>query len=187
MQLKMNYLNCWHRDSELLSPLTSINRGLCPMAAIPCSAFTSATRTLCSSCEENSRPSLTRQRKSKHETKMKQHNREKTMKPTLTLHTVCPCSLTCSQLEITCSIWVRSKKSSCSSSGISWLKSMASSTLSNFLRTEGIEHGRDERKSQTESVIILNNNLKWQLDKLLKLVKKYFECILLASFVLNVY
>lgn len=67
--------------------------------------------------------------------KKTQHNRWD-LELTLTLHTVCPCSLTCSQLEITCSICVRSKKSSCSSSGMSWLNSMVSSTLSNFLRTE---------------------------------------------------
>lgn len=33
--------------------LTSIKSGLCPMAAIPCSAFTSATSTLCNNYEEN--------------------------------------------------------------------------------------------------------------------------------------
>lgn len=70
-------------------------------------------------------------------------------KPTLTLHTVCPCSLTCSQLAITCSIWVRSKKSNCSSSGKSWLKSMASSTLSNFLRTDNVKQEQQNNKGQT--------------------------------------
>lgn len=45
--------NCVIKPSFFLNYLTSINIGLCPMAAIPCRAFTSATSTLCSSCEEH--------------------------------------------------------------------------------------------------------------------------------------
>lgn len=107
---------------------TSIKSGLCPMAAIPCSAFTSATSTLCNNFGGEKSERL--------KEKFKYSHNGGDSGPTLTLHTVCPCSLTCSQLEITCSIWVRSKKSSCSSSGMSWLNSMVSSTLSNFRRTE---------------------------------------------------
>lgn len=153
----------WHKNQVPLSfsSLTSINRGLCPMAAIPCSAFTSATSTLCSNCEQNLKKQNDTSAKN-HNTKT-QHNRGH-WKLTLTLHTVCPCSLTCSQLEITCSIWVRSKKSSCSSSGMSWLKSMMSSTLSNFLRTDGIKRGQDESKRQNRSDVIVKETLKWQLE-----------------------
>lgn len=114
------------------SSLTSINKGLCPIAAIPCRAFTSATSTLWSSCQN-----IWTRLWSRNQRNVREAKRAPSLKKlTFTLQTVCPCSFMCSQLEITCSIWARSKKSSCSSSGMSWLKSMASSTLSNFLRTD---------------------------------------------------
>lgn len=57
---------------------------------------------------------------------------------TLTLQTTCPRAFLCSQLAMTCSIWTRSKKSSCKGSGMSWLKSIESRILKIFLRTGNV-------------------------------------------------
>lgn len=57
---------------------------------------------------------------------------------TLTLQTTCPRAFLCSQLAMTCSIWTRSKKSSCKGSGMSWLKSIESRILKIFLRTANV-------------------------------------------------
>lgn len=58
---------------------------------------------------------------------------------TLTLQTTCPRAFLCSQLAMTCSIWTRSKKSSCKGSGMSWLKSIESRIFKIFLRTGNVK------------------------------------------------
>lgn len=77
---------------------------------------------------------------------------------TLTLQIVCPRKFLCSQLAMTCSIWARSKKSSCKGSGISWLKSIESRILRIFRRTRNKKEmnctqGMEERiNHHTESL-----------------------------------